>query len=66
MGRKSVDAGMEVWIVSVLDSMVGSGVEILKFVPEDKKLMLSNLFLPRTNFQALVDRWWVLHQVDNG
>ena len=55
VGRKSVDSGMEVWMVSLLYSSGDSGVEILNVISEDNNLMLSNLFPPRTNFQALVD-----------
>ena len=50
-----MDDGTEVWMVVLLYPMGGSGVEILTVVLEDKNLMLSNLFLPRPNFQALVD-----------
>ena len=50
-----MDAVMEVWMVALLDLREDSGVEILKVVSEYKNLILSNLFLPRPNFQALVD-----------
>ena len=56
VGWKSLDSGMKVWIVDLLDSRGASGVEMLKFLSEDKNLMSSNLFLPRPTFQALVDR----------
>ena len=46
---------MELWMVVLLDLMDDSGVEILTVVSEDKNLMLSNLILPRPNFQALID-----------
>ena len=46
---------MEVWMVTLLDLRGASGIEILTLVSEHKNLMLSNLFLPRPNFQALVD-----------
>ena len=42
-------------MVVLLDSMGGSGVEILTVASEDKNLILSNLFIPRPNFWALVD-----------
>ena len=32
VGWKSLDAGMQVWIVDLLDSRGGSGVEILKIL----------------------------------
>ena len=52
LGWKSLDSGMEVWIVDLLDSRGASGVEMLKFVSEDKNLMSSNLFLPRPTFSG--------------
>ena len=55
VGQKSVDSGMEVWMVSLLDLRGGSGVEIITVVSKDKNLFLSNLFLPLPNFHALVD-----------
>ena len=61
-----MDAVMEVWMVALLDLREDSGVEILKVVSEDKNLILSNLFLPRPNFQALVDGSRILHQIVNG
>ena len=54
---------MEVWMVALSDSRGGSGVEILNVISEDKKLIFSNIFLPRPTFQALVDGLWVFHQV---
>ena len=50
LGWKSVNDGMKVWMVVLLDLMVGIGVEILTVVSKDKNLMLSNLFPPRPNF----------------